>query len=251
MAPLSEFEMDILRMACEANENITVLGFDRETPSVYKSRLLHIDPPGKFIIIDEASPDTPNAMPLARGENVDIYFEVKNFRYIFSSKIVDHTLFRLQNRGVYALKIILPSVLRDGERREYFRVETPRNSAVYVTFVIYKTDSAAPVMSTLIKNNPEIFEARIDDISGGGFSMSGSQGIDLDKGDVIDARFLLKPDQPELQLWAEVRYRKNLLTGDCLWGIMFLTEHRNPYLKSLRSRIMRYVIERQRELLFK
>jgi c-di-GMP-binding flagellar brake protein YcgR len=251
MASLSEMDLDILRLACESNESITIMGFDRQTPSVYKSRLLHLDLPGKSMIIDEASPDTPDAMPLARGENIDIFFEIRNFRYIFSSKIVDHTLFRLQNRGIYALKIILPSALRDGERREYFRVETPKSPAVKVEFLIHKRGASGPMMSALMADTPEIFEARIEDISGGGFSMSGRPGIDLEKGDIIDARFLLKPNQPELQIWSEVRFRRNRPTGDCLWGIMFLTENRNPYLKSLRSRIMRYVIERQRELLFK
>jgi c-di-GMP-binding flagellar brake protein YcgR len=251
MAPLSEMEMDILRMACESNENITIMGFDSESVSVYKSRLLHIDLPGKFMVIDEASPDTPNAMPLARGEVVDVFFEFKNFRYIFATKIVDHTLFRLQNRGVYALKILMPSALRDGERREYFRVEVPKAPAVEVSFHIRKADAEFPLMSTVVEETPELFEARMDDISGGGFAMTGRSGIDLDKGDVIDANFLLRAGEPAIELWAEIRYRKNLPTGDVMWGAMFLAEERNPYLKSLRSRIMRFVIERQREMLFR
>ncbi len=251
MAPLSESERDILEMACEANENVTLLKEDGEAPSVYKSRMLQFDPAAKTLIVDEPSADSPGARPLARGESIDVFFEVKTLRFIFSTQIAGHTTFRLRNREIRAMALGIPGALRDGERRDYFRVDAPKSPVIAVTFRIHKGGADRPVMSAVLEHAPELFETRLEDISGGGLAMSGRPAIDLDKGDLVAASFALRPEGPALEMWAEVRYRKTLPTGDSLWGVMFLSESRNPQLHAQRSRIMRYVIDRQRELLFK
>jgi c-di-GMP-binding flagellar brake protein YcgR len=249
---LSEFDLEIFKSACEVNQNITILAQQKEDPVVYRSRLLHIDLAQKAVIIDEPSPESPGAMPLSKGETIEVFFEIKTFRYIFTSRITDHTMFHFQNKGFYALKIQVPSALRDGERREYFRVEIARTAPVPVFFHIYKQGGEQAVMSSIIEGNIEEFRGDLLDISGGGFAMRGDPHTDLEKGDNIGVRFRLRPDFPEFELWCEVRNKHRLAGTDApVWGVIFLKEELNPFIRSIRNKILRFVLERQRELLFK
>lgn len=249
---ISEFHLDVLRTACEINQNITIMVYQKGEPIVYRSRLLRLDPAAKEMIIDEPSPDTLGALPLSKGEAIEVFFEIKTFRYLFHSRITDHTMFQFQNKAFYALKIQIPTALGDGERREYFRVEVARNAMMPVHFNIYKHGSRQPVMSALMADTLEEFEGEIIDISGGGFSMRSRPGVDLEKGDTIGARFRLRSDLPEIELWCEVRNVRRIPGTEVpLWGIGYLREELNPFIRAIRSKILRFVLERQREILFK
>jgi c-di-GMP-binding flagellar brake protein YcgR len=93
------------------------------------------------------------------------------------------------------------------------------------------------------------------DISGGGFSMRtkpGDKPFLLDKGDIINARFRLKADYDEMEIWSEVRNkRKYKGTEIMVWGLQFIEGEKNMHMRFFRNKIMRFVVERQREMLAK
>jgi c-di-GMP-binding flagellar brake protein YcgR len=106
-----------------------------------------------------------------------------------------------------------------------------------------------------VENTPEEFNAEIVDISGGGFSMKGKiehKSFPLEKGDMINARFRLKTGNELMEIWSEVRnIRKYRDTRILVWGLQFLGKDRNRNLNYYRNKILRYVTERQREILSK
>ncbi len=249
---ISEFHLEILRTACEINQNVTIMAHPQGSAVIYRSRLLHLDPGAKAVIIDEPSPETIGALPLSKGESIEVFFEFKTFRYLFDTRITDHTMFQFQQKAFYALKLQLPAGLKDGERREYFRVEIARTAPIPVLFHIYKQGTQQPVMSSLIENTLEEFEGEIIDISGGGFSMRIDRNYDLEKGDTLGVRFRLRPEASEFELWCEVRNFRHLPGSNAqVWGIGYLREELNPFIRTIRNKILRFVLERQRELLFK
>jgi c-di-GMP-binding flagellar brake protein YcgR len=248
---LNEIEIDVLRTVSELNENITILIPDKNPPVVYHSRFLGVDFAGSTVVIDEASPESSNALPLSKGEDLNVFFQFKGFRYIFFSRVLEHTIFSLNNRGVYALKISLPDSLRDGERREYFRVETPKSPLVTVRFLLHKAGADYPVMVAGTENVPQDFSGKMVDISGGGFCLAVDEKLDVVRGDYLHAFFQLKGVAEEIEVWTEVRYRKKYVEKESLLGLMYLPEFKNYRFKGLKNRIMKFIIERQRELLFK
>jgi c-di-GMP-binding flagellar brake protein YcgR len=143
----------------------------------------------------------------------------------------------------------------DGDKRDYFRVETGMNPPIEVKFNIFAKGLETPRMSTLVENTPEEFKGEMVDISGGGFTMKvkmGDKPFSMEKGDIINARFRLKPDEELWEIWAEVRNkRKYKDTRIVKWGMQFLGKERNKNLNYYRNKILRYVTERQREILSK
>jgi c-di-GMP-binding flagellar brake protein YcgR len=252
---LSEIETKALKSCCEINENITISVKKDNKQFIYKSRFLHVDFDRKIVIIDMPSPDTHNAEPLGKGEPFEAFFTYKNFRYLFPSKIIEFAKFKIQQLETFAAKIRIPIELQDGDKREYFRVQTKMRPPVSVAFNIYEEGSDTPIMSSLVDNTPKEFTGQMVDISGGGFSMRtkpGDKPFLLDKGDVINARFRLKADYDEMEIWSEVRNkRKYKGTEITVWGLQFLEGEKNRHMRFFRNKIMRFVVERQREMLAK
>jgi len=252
---LTEIESRVLKTCCDLNDKLTLNVLENEKLFVYKSRFLAVDFDKKFLIIDEPSPETPDAKPLSRGQYFEIFFEYKIFRYLFNSKILEHTKYKLHDRGFYALKILLPNELKDGDKREYFRVETPMRPPIAVKFNIYPKGTDTPITSPLVKDNPEEFKGEMVDISGGGLALRGKPGaktLPLQKGDVIFAKFKLKPNSDLMEIWCEVRnVRKYKDSTILVWGFQFLGRERNKHLNFYRNKILRFVTERQREILAK
>ncbi len=253
---LSELEKKALKECCELNENISLNIKEKGKIYVYKSRFLEIDFKRKYIIIDMPSAETHDAQPMAKGEHFEAFFTYKTFRYLFPSQILDHTRFKMQQMEIHAAKIFLPTELQDGDKREYFRVQVAMRPPVQVKFNIYEKNGDTPIMSKLVANSPKEFQAQMMDISGGGFSLKttpGEKGLSLEKGDVINAKFRLKKGMEEMEIWSEVRNkRKYRETEMMVWGLQFIEDaQKNRYLKHYRNKIMRYVVERQREMLFK
>ena len=80
----------------------------------------------------------------------------------------------------------------------------------------------------------------------------GDKPFPLEKGDIINARFKLKAGYDPMELWAEVRnMRKYKDTEILVWGLQFLGKERNNNINFCRNKILRYVTERQREILSK
>lgn len=252
---LSELEQKALIESCELNDNITLSIKDDGKMYVYKSRFLGIDLKQKFILIDRPSAETVGAKPILKGTHFDIFFTYKNFRYLFPSKLLEHTRFTMQGNDIYAARILMPAELQDGEKREYFRVQAGMRPPVTVKFLIYEKGSETPIMSKLVEDTPKEFQAQLVDISGGGISLRttpGEKPFLMEKGDIIKANFKLKKEMEEMEIWCEVRNKRRYKdTEIVIWGMRFIEGEKNRHLKSYRNKIMRYVVERQREMLSK
>ncbi len=252
---LESLERDVLDMAAGQNENLTLTVTNRNESYVYVSRMLEVHFKKKFIIIDEASIDSENTKPLSKGEKFEVFFQFKGFRYLFDSIVLEHIKYNFNNRPIYALKIQLPTHLRDGERREYFRVGLSMKPPVHVKFNIFKKGEDTPIMSAVVAKQPEIYDGIITDISGGGFAIKAKEGStlldkSLEQGDIINAQFLLKQEYQVMEIYSEVRSKhKYKGTEITIWGLMFLPEPKNRHLKNYRNKILRFVTERQRQLM--
>lgn len=252
---LTDIEVKVVKTCCELNDNLTLSVRENDRMVVYKSRFLSVDFNKGFIIIDEPSPEDPDARLLSKGQYFEIFFEFKIFRYIFESWVLDHTMFTLNDRSFHALKINLPKKLEDGDKREYFRVETAMRPPVSVRFNIIKKGADSPVKSGPVRDQYDVYQGEMVDISGGGFALRrkpGDKQLILEKGDIINARFKLKPGFEEMEIWSEVRdFRKYKDTQINVWGLQFFGRERNKNINYYRNKIMRYVVERQREILSK
>jgi c-di-GMP-binding flagellar brake protein YcgR len=247
---------EILKDCCDYNQNLTLSVKEKESVISYRSRFLYFDGKNQQLIIDEASAETPNALPLSRGQKITVFFKHKKYHYLFDSRIIDHTVFKIREAEIHALSIVLPKQLNDGERRDYFRVQTPEKPYIKVEFSLYPGGGSQPVMSNYLNTQAEIYAAEMLDISGGGCSMremDGSKNIGAQIGDHVLAKFKLRPDIEEMQIWSEVRSkRKYGTTQFMVFGLQFINDlHKNAKMNHYRNKIMRYVIERQREILYK
>jgi len=239
--PLTDFETRVIKTCCDLNDKLILNIVENDSLFVYKSRFLAVDFNNEFIIIDEPSPETPDARPLANDQYFEVFFEYKTFRYLFNSKVLELTEYKLHQRSFQALKILLPPQLVDGNNRDYFRVVPGMKPAIKVKFNI--------------ENTPGEFEGKMVDISGEGFAMKvkmKDKPFPLEKGDTINARFKLKPGDELWEIWSEVRnIREDEDARIVVLGMKFLGKEWNRNLNYYRNKILRYVTERQREILAK
>jgi len=254
---LTEIEAKVIQSCCDLNDNLMIVVRENDREFSYNSRFLNVNFEKKYIIIDVPTPDkvTPDAKPLSRGQYFEVFFQYKIFRYLFPSKVLEHTNFKLNERTFHSLKILLPRALKDGDKREYFRVETGMRPPLSVYFNIFPKGAEMPLMSAIVKGSRAEFEAQMVDISGGGFAMRskpGDKSFLLDKGDIILARFKLKEGIDEVELWAETcnaRHYKE--TNIAVWGFRWFGKERNRNINFHRNKILRFVMDRQREIMSK
>jgi c-di-GMP-binding flagellar brake protein YcgR len=250
---LSEIELNALKTCCDLNEKLTLNVHEQDELYVYRGRFLAVNFHQGFLVIDEPSGETPGAKPLSRGQSFEVFFEFKTFRYLFNSKVLEHTKFKMGDRGFYGLKILLPRELQDGEKREYFRVQTGMRPPVNVKFLLYERGSDTPVQSAVMEGAGQEFRGELIDISGGGMAIRGKAGdklLPLEKGDVIKARFKLKAGFEDMEIWCEVRNKRKYKDTEIqVWGLRFFEKEKNKHINYYRNKILRYVTERQREIL--
>jgi len=248
-------EEKVIRNCCELNDKIIINTAEHENRYTYLSRFLSVDFKEGFIVIDEPSPETPDAKPISKGQTLEIFFQSKIHRYLFVTKVVDHTTFKFNFKSFHALKISMPGRLKDGDKREYFRIDTGMRPPIDVYFNIHKYGQSSPIMSIFAEDQPEEFIAEMVDVSGGGFSIRaklGSAPPPLEKGDVINARFKLRDSTELLEIWSDVRnYRRYKETNIMIWGLRFLGREKNEHISNQRNKILRFVLDRQREKLQK
>jgi len=249
---LSDKEHQLIKACVDGNDALTLKRRDRQSTELFFSRFLGIEGKREGILVDQPTPDSPSSQPLSIGEGLEGQFLSGRFRYRFETRIVAHQEARAGARSVHALLLTYPQSLLDGERREYFRVEFSAQKPLVVRFHHYPREEKGPVGSTLIKGEPELFEAVGVDISGGGLSIRGmgrNRLSSVERGDVLLCRFSLKDEGDSFELWCRVRSRRHVSEADVfLLGLEFM-EERNPMLKSIRNRIMRFVVMRQREMM--
>ncbi len=250
---MNDVEKTVLQTCTDLNDNVTVFSTVDRKIDVYKSRFLELNLTEKYIIIDEPSPENKDAGLILKSQDLECFFEYKTFRYLFMARVMEHCDFFLNGQRLHALKLTLPDRLADGERREYFRVEVSPKQPITVRFHIYKEGASIPIMSPILKGKPHLFEGLIHDVSGAGvciYSKEKSFEQDLEKGDRVELFFSVKPRGEEIHLWADVRNVRRIENlGGHAWGVRFIENRLNPNLKKYRSLLMRYVMERQREIL--
>ncbi len=253
---LDQLERKILKDCCDLNENLTLIITPKdktEKKVSYRSRFLAMDSKKQFLILDEPSPEQKDTKPLSRGERFEGFFAFKQFRYCFDSVVLGHTKFKLHSSEVIGFVVRLPKDLKDGDKREYFRVPCSMRPPVSVNFQIYKKDSDVPVSSVILEGKPEEFIGDMIDISGGGFSMRaklGSGELPLEAGDIIKATFRLKQGGEDMEIWCIARNRRKYkATEIIIWGFQFMLDGRNKNINFCRNKIMHFVTERQREMM--
>lgn len=253
MERMHDLERLVLQNCSDQNENLTLFSLVPDRQDVYKSRFLEFNPDQKYLILDEPSPENKNAALIMKNQALECFFEYKTFRYLFQTQVLDHVDFLMNQQRIHAVKISLPDKLSDGERREYFRVEVSPKVPITVRFLIYKNGLNKVVESSMLKGQPNWFEGQIQDISGGGlclYSKDKAFVLDLEKGDRLELHFRLKSGAEEIKLWGEVRNVRHIENINVhAWGIRFYENSQNPSLKKYRSQILRYVVDRQREIL--
>ncbi len=250
---MNDVEKTVLKNCAELNENVTIFSSVDDRVDVYKSRFLELSLSHKNLIIDEPSPENRDAALIMKNQKLECFFEYKSFRYLFDTRVLDHVDYLLNEQRIHALKISLPDMLSDGERREYFRVEVSPRQPVSARFLLFKRAAAAPEMSAILKGEPYWFDGLVHDVSGAGlclYSKDKATDLALEKGDRLELFFCLKPGGEEMHLWAEVRNVRRIENlGVHAWGVRFLETKLNPNLKKSRNLLMRYVVERQREII--
>lgn len=250
---LSENEVSVIRTCCELNQNLFLNVHEHDRLYVYRSRFLAVDFTGGCIVIDVPSAETEDAKPLSRGQSFEIYFECETFRYLFFSSVLDHTQFRLNDRSFYALKISLPNQLQNGNKREYFRVQASMRPPIIIKFTIFPRGLTASSTASAISSNQPEHRAEMIDVSGGGFSMRvkpGDKPFYLDKGDIIKVKIKFRADYDVIEAWGEVRNKRKYKDTDIIiWGIQFLGKEMNANINQIRNKVLRFVTERQREIL--
>jgi c-di-GMP-binding flagellar brake protein YcgR len=248
-----EIDIKFLAKAIEENENITiVVDEDRKKRFVYRSRFFDIDKTDNTIIIDIATGEGDTYEPLTKGDKIKVYFQYSGFRFYFHSKVLGKFKYSLnENVKTAAFKIKTPSKLKDGERRNYFRVPAPMDKPIIVKFILYPKGAEHVVLNEDDPDgNPRVFEATLFDISGNGVALKSDSKDEFDINDKIDMRFRLdKEDFDELKISGIIRNKRSYYGTDIpLYGIEFIHDRSVEFKRAL-NKISKFVMKRQREIL--
>jgi c-di-GMP-binding flagellar brake protein YcgR len=156
-----------------------------------------------------------------------------------------------ENVKTAAFKIKTPSKLKDGERRNYFRVPAPMDKPIIVKFILYPKGAEHVVLNEDDPDgNPRVFEATLFDISGNGVALKSDSKDEFDINDKIDMRFRLdKEDFDELKISGIIRNKRSYYGTDIpLYGIEFIHDRSVEFKRAL-NKISKFVMKRQREIL--
>ena len=249
---LSDKEHLLIQDCVDGNDALTLKRRDKQSTELFFSRFLAVEGKKESLLVDRPTADSPTSQPLSVGEVLEGQFLHGRYRYRFETRIESHREAQAGARMVHAIQITYPQTLLDGERREYYRVDFSPQKPMMVRFHHYPREEKGPVVSTLIKGEPELFEAVGVDISGGGLSIRGmgrNRLSSVERGDLLFCSFSLKEEDGPFELWCRVRSRRHIPEADVfLLGLEFV-EDKNPQLKAIRNRIMRFVVMRQREMM--
>jgi len=122
---------------------------------------------------------------------------------------------------------------------------------VTLRFFIYKEGSKELLVDRDLPGiRPISYELSVTDISGGGLSVKAERNVPLKPGDKVQMTIVMRYDNNQmLKIDGIVRNRRRVSEGDMdVWGIEFLAE-RNVEFRYTLTRVNRYVMDRQREML--
>lgn len=192
-----------------------------EYPGVFDSRIEDITP--KTIRITMPS-EKGFPVPLALGISINVSYVGDNGRFSFQSKVIS----RLKEQ-IPMLEIEKPSVVFRKELREFFRINTGAKVKILAS---YEDDKGCPV--------DDVFEAYVQDISGGGMRVTG--GYRLEHGQEVEIYF--GDMVPELKS-AKAAVMRSVAHEDQRYeaGLKFLGMNTVD-----RDKVIKYVFKRQLEL---
>lgn len=182
---------------------------DRGEELLFLSRLLHVDPAGQFIII-ACSDDKPSNQALVTSPALVLHANLDNAHIEFpASDPVDVMI-----QDVAAIRLRFPSSLLRLRRREHPRVHLPPSVTLRCV-----ADSGGVTS----------FEARITDISVGGFgAMIHDPAIKLPTGTVLKRCRIVHPRGDAATVDVEVRYSVRMMQPNGEWsqrtGLRFLDQ---------------------------
>ena len=248
-----DIDYGFLEKAVEGNDALTMVWEEAgKSPQRYRSRFLGWDGSLSFLVIDQPTPEGESFKPLLPEDKVTVFFQVSGFRFLFHTRVSGKSEFALNDRmTVSAMRLVKPALIEDGERRNHFRVPVPRERPVTLRFFIYKEGSKELLVDRDLPGiRPISYELSVTDISGGGLSVKAERNVPLKPGDKVQMTIVMRYDNNQmLKIDGIVRNRRRVSEGDMdVWGIEFLAE-RNVEFRYTLTRVNRYVMDRQREML--
>jgi len=222
----------------------------------YRSRLLDIKqvPGTDSLIIDRPASDGPSKA-LTSDANISLFFVVGKERFLFESKVLSKATFDLgEGKIIPALEVTYPSVLRNGQRRAYYRVSVPLGKPVSVkcSMIADGADHGEQMPESEESCPNTLFEAHVLDISAGGIliSLDGAARNLLSASLKLNLQLSLSRDEPPLRLMGRVvRIEEKTSSKNARAGIEFIDTDKAFAHKLATNRLLKYVAERQREII--
>ena len=236
-----DFFFKILYRAIESGNNISInRSADKENLFHFSSRFFILNEDKDEILID--LPASEDNETLRVNDKIEVFFISQNLRLGFFTRIIGFSEFQLaSDKIVPAMIISKPEEGQDLQRRRDFRVPTPPLKVV----AKYIRDKDEKVITNCI----------CDDISRSGIALTEDKQTNnrlrLEKNYHINLTIYI--DKEIIQLEGTVESKRELYEGNkIVFGIDF-TENKPDKLQYKKSItvIIRYIMKRQREIMFK
>ncbi len=245
-----DFFFKILFEAIESGNNISINRSDDKDELFHlSSRFFAFNKEQNEILIDLPS-SSDNDGILKKNDKIEIFFVSQGLRLGFFSTVKRFSEFKLlSNDVVPAIVIAKPAEGQDLQRRRDFRIPTTPQLEVIVTYSddeqISKTDKVEEISVACF----------CDDISRSGIALSENKQIKdklrLEKGNHIIMDISIEGNS--IQMEGSVESKRELYEGKkTIFGIDFFENKPNKFLyKKNLSIIMKYIMKKQREIIFK
>jgi len=245
----------LLELACVYNVPLTVTAEADDMVYRYKSRMFEMrrTPSTRRLVIDHPVTDGP-AIALTPNIKISVFFALNNDRYFFESSIIHKMMFTLASkRTVSAFEITYPNILKNGQRRMFFRVPVPQGKPISVECGVIGDKKNWFIQEPGAWNFPSQirFEGEILNISVGGMLLAINKGDAhaLVVGTKLGMWFALQPEESPLVLKGIIRRieERSSAEADAL-GIEFIDISEKFEYKLAINRLYRYVADRQRDI---
>ncbi len=241
-----------MRAAVEYNLPCEIWVDSRGYPVQAKSRFFTLQAGAEApSVIVEAPVSDGTILPLRPGQEVEVYFRVDDTRYMYQATVLKRGEFPLSSgQAARALEITYPQRLSRGQKRAYYRVPVSRLHPVELRYGLVDRKTPDPVVrpSVLFRGRTEVI-----DLSAGGvaFDLPERNRLLVRPGNRLICEFSL-PNDERLTLHGRVAHRYALRGERALrYGLQFIDIHRQLNFKVAHDRLLRYVVEVQRESLAK
>ncbi len=153
---------------------------------------------------------------LKPGQTIECAAMDERSRWEFRTKVIEHTTFDLNSRvQVPAVRIGMPKLVRNGQRRDFFRVSVAGADLSPVVMQPVEDDGETPC--------GEPFETEMLNLGGGGLGvqMRGGQAVELVRNARYLCRFELPTHRSPIEVVAELVHLERGPTGKAYLGLRF------------------------------